>query len=73
MIHGVVSNHGFVDGNKRTALYLMELLVRRSGFEFIKEDDDMIADVITSVARGETGYDDLAEWFHRRLVRSCNR
>ena len=67
MVHGIVSNHGFADGNKRTALYLVELLAQRSGYEFV-EDDEAIADTITSVARGETGYEQLAEWFRPRLV-----
>ncbi len=68
MVHGIVSNHGFADGNKRTALYLVELLVQRSGYEFV-EDDEVVADTITSVARGEIGYQELAEWFRPRLVR----
>ena len=29
LAHGVVCNQGFVDGNKRTALYLVELLARK--------------------------------------------
>lgn len=64
----MVTNHGFSDGNKRTALYLVELLAERSGYEFV-EDDMVIADTITSVAQGETGYDELAGWFKQRLVR----
>ena len=72
MVHGIVSNHGFADGNKRTALYLVELLAQRSGYEFV-EDDHVIADTITSVARGETGYEELAEWFRPRLVRPGER
>ena len=72
MVHGIVSNHGFADGNKRTALYLVELLAQRSGYEFV-EDDQVIADTITSVARGETGYEELAEWFRPSLVRPGER
>ena len=72
MVHGIVSNHGFADGNKRTALYLVELLAQRSGYEFV-EDDQVIADTIISVARGETGYEELAEWFRPRLVRPGER
>ena len=68
LVHGIVSNHGFADGNKRTALYLVELLVQRSGYVFI-EDDEVVADTITSVARGEISYEDLAEWFRERLAR----
>ena len=67
LIHGIVSNHGFVDGNKRTALYLVELLSQRSGYDFV-EDDEVIADTITSVTRGEIAYEVLAQWFCERLV-----
>ena len=72
MVHGIVSNHGFADGNKRTALYLVELLAQRSGYEFV-EDDEVVADTITSVAQGETGYEELAGWFRARLVRAVQR
>ena len=68
LVHGIVSNHGFADGNKRTALCLVELLVQRSGYEFI-EDDEVVAETITSVARGELSYEELAEWFRERLSR----
>ena len=68
LLHGVVSNHGFVDGNKRTALYLIELLVQRSDYDFV-ECDEVVADVITSVASGEMGYEELVDWFRGRLVR----
>ena len=67
-MHGIVSNHGFADGNKRTALYLVELLVQRSGYEFV-ESDEVVADTVTAVARGELDYEDLAEWFLQRLAR----
>ena len=68
LLHGIVCNHGFADGNKRTAFYLVELLAQRSGYEFI-EDDMAIVETIRRVARGEIGYEDLAEWFRPRLVR----
>ena len=69
LVHGIVSSHGFVDGNKRTALYLVELMLRRSGYELV-EDDIAIADTITSVAAGQMDYEALAQWFRERLVRS---
>ena len=31
-MHSLALNHGFIDGNKRTALYMMDLLLRRSGY-----------------------------------------
>lgn len=70
LVHGIVSNHGFVDGNKRTALYLAELLVQRSGYTLV-EEDEMVVEMLVDVARGEVGYDELAVWFEERLVRTA--
>lgn len=74
LVHGIVSNHGFVDGNKRTALYLVELLAVRSGYMLV-EDDVVLANVITSVASGDMSYEELKEWFKERIVRrpTCRR
>ena len=66
LVHGIVTNHGFVDGNKRTAVYLVELLAVRSGYRLVV-DDLALADVVTAVARGDVGYDQLAVWFKERL------
>ncbi len=71
MVHGVVTNHGFVDGNKRTALYLVELLAVRSGYRLAVEDL-VVADAVTAVARGELGYDALTTWFEERLEPVAN-
>ncbi|MDE0254486.1 MAG: type II toxin-antitoxin system death-on-curing family toxin, partial [Rhodospirillaceae bacterium] len=69
LVHGIVSSHGFVDGNKRTALYLVELLLRRSGYRLV-EDDVAVADTIIAVAAGDIDYEALAQWFRERVVRA---
>ena len=66
LVHGLVTNHGFVDGNKRTAVYLMELLAVRSGYR-LAEEDLVLADTVTAVACGDCGYEELALWFEARL------
>ena len=66
LVHGIVSNHGFVDGNKRTAVYLVEVLAGRSGYRLVVEDP-LLADVVTDVARGDLDYEELATWFKGRL------
>ena len=66
LVHGIVSNHGFVDANKRTAVYLVELLTVSSGYRLAVEDL-VLADVVTAVARGELDYEELATWFKGRL------
>lgn len=61
-----MSNHGFVDVNKRTAVYLVELLALRSGYR-LAVDDLVLADAMTAAARGETEYEELVPWFQARL------
>lgn len=68
-MHGVVLSHGYVEGNKRTGLHLVELLVRRSGYTLV-EQDEKIVDMLVDVARGDLDPDDLAHWFRERLTRT---
>ncbi|MXW13670.1 MAG: type II toxin-antitoxin system death-on-curing family toxin [Rhodothermaceae bacterium] len=67
LMHGIISNHGFIDGNKRTAFYLAELLIRRSGCKLLASNDLMV-DMITSVARGEMTFEELTEWLREQIV-----
>lgn len=69
LLHGIISNHGFTDGNKRTALYLVELWIQRIGFQFIETGDEEFIGIITSVAQADVHYDDLTEWFRTRVIR----
>lgn len=73
LLHSMVNNHGFVDGNKRTAWLVVEILIHHSGYRLDIPDDEPIDDLVVSVASGELGFDGLAEWFRPRLVRHLDR
>ncbi len=66
----MVGNHGFIDGNKRTAWLLVEILLDRSGYLLDIPDDEPIDDLVVDVAAGRIGFDGLVEWFQERLVRA---
>ncbi|MEN0079736.1 MAG: type II toxin-antitoxin system death-on-curing family toxin [Pseudomonadota bacterium] len=68
LLHAVVQNHGFTDGNKRTALLVTTLLIRRSGYRLELNADERIDDMVVAVAGGEMGFDDLELWFQDRLT-----
>lgn len=70
LLHSMVGNHGFIDGNKRTAWILVEILIGRSGYVLDVPDDEPIDDLVVAVADGTLGYDDLAQWFTANLRRS---
>jgi death on curing protein len=78
LTEALARNHGFVDGNKRTAVYAMGLLLTRSGYKLRDDNLDRlnreVEDMIVAVAHGHPGqrmsYDALVEWFRARIVRS---
>lgn len=65
----MVGNHGFVDGNKRTAWLLVEILIDRSGYILNISDDEPVDDLVVAVASGQVGFDELVVWFKSRLGR----
>lgn len=69
LLESVVANHGFIDGNKRTAWLLVELLIERSGYVLMIADDEPIDDLVVAVADGRLEFDGLSDWFRERLQR----
>jgi death on curing protein len=67
LLHALIQNHGFVDGNKRTALIVTLLMIERSGYRLHLDGNERIDDTVVSVAEGETSFDGLAAWFKLRL------
>jgi death-on-curing protein len=70
VLESMVGNHGFVDGNKRTAWLLVEILIDRSGYRLDIPDDERIDDLVVAVAEGHLRFDDLVTWFAARLRRA---
>lgn len=68
LLESVVKNHGFVDGNKRTAWLLVELLISRSGYMLAIPDDAPIDDLVVSVADSEMKLEALRSWFEERIA-----
>lgn len=67
LLHAVTQNHGFVDGNKRSALIVTLLMIERSGYRLFLDEGERIDDIVVSVADGKMGFADLSDWFRRRL------
>ena len=58
---GLVSNHAFVDGNKRIGIYVMLTFLEVNGISLDVTDEDLIT-VGLSLAKGEMKYEDLLKW-----------
>jgi death-on-curing family protein len=69
----VAGNHGFTDANKRTALYLIIILLDQSGY-WLKphggEDIQVaLSDLLVQIADHQIEIDEITEWFRLRTVR----
>lgn len=69
---GVARNHPFVDGNKRTAWVLARLFLAVNGHDLRFKAEDAIAAML-SLAAGELGEEEMAEWFRVRLRADLTR
>lgn len=59
--YALISNHAFVDGNKRIGMYVMMTFLEVNGIKLDPSVDD-VARVGLAVASGEMEYDELLEW-----------
>ena len=58
---GVIKNHPFVDGNKRTGFMAAYLFLGRNGYEFTAEESDVVIKTL-AVADGTMNEKDFATW-----------
>lgn len=59
--YSLISNHAFVDGNKRIGIYVMLTFLEVNGIR-LKATNDEIAAVGLGIASGEMSHVDLLEW-----------
>lgn len=63
---GLVRNHGFADGNKRTAWVIARLFLADNGYRLRFAPPEAVR-LMEEVAGGAMGEDALAAWFRQRL------
>ena len=57
----LISNHAFVDGNKRIGMYILLIFLEVNGV-FIRPGNEEVARVGLAVAAGNMKYRELLEW-----------
>ena len=57
----LVSNHPFIDGNKRVGAVATDVFLALNGWE-LTANEDAYADLVISVAAGKTGKSEVAEF-----------
>ena len=63
----LISNHAFVDGNKRIGMYVMLTFLEVNGIHMDCTNDD-VAKVGLAVAAGEMDYESLLQWVREHRI-----
>jgi death on curing protein len=63
---GIIKNHPFIDGNKRTGYVVMETFIIRNGFRLTATPADKYTTFL-ALASGDLTEPDLAAWLRERL------
>lgn len=63
----LISNHAFVDGNKRIGMYVMLTFLEVNGVR-LECTNEEVASVGLAVADGTMGYGDLLEWVLKHKI-----
>ena len=66
----LISNHAFVDGNKRIGMYVMLTFLEVNGIHMDCTNEE-VATVGLSVADGSMSYEDLLAWFETMHPSNC--
>ena len=68
LCYGIVKNHPFTDGNKRTALHSMYVYLIINGFDIIATQQE-VEDLIINVAAGNMKNIELAQWLKANTIK----
>jgi death-on-curing protein len=66
---GIVANHPFVDGNKRTAFTVAVTFLKLNGLQLTASKEDRVL-TFWGLAAGEITEDQLAQWFQLNTAQS---
>lgn len=65
--YSLISNHAFVDGNKRIGMYIMISFLELNGIKIDANNDDVV-NLGLSVACGNANYDDILNWINEHKI-----
>ena len=72
LVESLICNHGFVDGNKRTAVILLGILITRSGYS-MNTSSTAVTEYMVGVASGAISFEHLVSWFREILIEKRDR
>lgn len=64
LVHSIITNHAFIDGNKRTGIYAGIVFMRLNGFK-VKLNREETLKFSKEVAKNKLTIENIAAWFKK--------
>jgi death-on-curing protein len=69
LFESLISNHAFVDGNKRVAFFSCDVFLRLNGWKLEIDVDSAHAFIVGALERSQCDYEHLLPWIRKNLVK----
>ena len=74
LVEAIACNHAFVDGNKRTAIMMLGILLWKSGYALQfkmseKRANKAMEDMVVALVKHEIAFEDVVNWIKARLTK----
>lgn len=66
LLRGIIRDHPFVDGNKRTAYEIADIFLRFNGYE-LEADRDEVVEMTVEIAKGNLELDAISDELRRNM------
>ena len=67
LFESLISNHAFVDGNKRAAFFICDVFLRFNGWQLKVDAYDGYTFIVGSLEKGSCDYDHILPWIQQHL------
>ncbi|MFI5144211.1 MAG: type II toxin-antitoxin system death-on-curing family toxin [Ignavibacteria bacterium] len=71
LIHSLIQNHPFVDGNKRTAAQVTKIFLREYNYDWVFGDDEIV-DFVLDIANNLISFLEIKNWISCRISKLNN-
>lgn len=68
LMHSLIKNHPFIDGNKRTAITAAAIFLVRKGYEITASNEELEGFTL-KVASEHVELEEISDWFGRNIVK----
>ncbi len=69
LFESLISNHAFVDGNKRAAFFICDIFLRINGWKLAVDPDDAYTFIICALENSSCDFEHLLPWIQRYTIK----